>query len=285
MFIRLFICLAFNLHHFTIIITTMKKRPIVMTFSGHDPSGGAGIQADIETLSSQGCLATTVITALTVQDSRDVTEFRTIDASHIISQARAVLEDMPVAAFKIGMIGSADNAQAIHSILQDYPDIPLVLDPVLASGGGTQLGDEQLLHSIRDLLLPHTTVLTPNSVEARLLAPEADTLDDCAFTLLDQGAEYVLLTGTHEDTPHVINSLYHGDQMLESFTWERLPHSYHGSDCTLAAGTAGMMAHGLDPFHAVHEAQDFTWNALRQGYRPGKGQHFPDRMFWSQQDD
>ena len=151
----------------------MKKLPIVMTFSGHDPSGGAGIQADIETLSSQGCLATPIITALTVQDSRNVTEFKPIEAGHITSQARAVLGDMPVAAFKIGMIGSADNAQAIHSILQDYPDTPLVLDPVLASGGGTQLGDEQLRHAIRDLLLPHTTVLTPNSVEARLLAPEA----------------------------------------------------------------------------------------------------------------
>lgn len=256
-----------------------------MTFSGHDPSGGAGIQADIETLSSQNCQATTVITALTVQDSHDVTEFKAIDASHIISQARAVLEDMPVTAFKIGMIGSADNAQAIHSILQDYPDTPLVLDPVLASGGGTQLGDKQLLHSIRDLLLPHTTVLTPNSVEARLLAPEAATLDDCAFALLEKGAEYVLLTGTHEDTPHVVNSLYHANEILESFTWERLPHNYHGSGCTLAACTAGMLAHGLDPFHAVHEAQDFTWNALQQGYRPGKGQHFPDRLFWSRQDD
>ena len=99
----------------------MKKRPIVMTFSGHDPSGGAGIQADIETLSSQGCLATTVITALTLQDSRDVTEFRAIDASHIISQARAVLEDMPVAAFKIGMLGSVENAQPIHVIVKDHP--------------------------------------------------------------------------------------------------------------------------------------------------------------------
>ena len=263
----------------------MKKLPIVMTFSGHDPSGGAGIQADIETLSSQGCLATPIITALTVQDSRDVTEFKPIEAGHITGQARAVLGDMPVAAFKIGMIGSADNAQAIHSILQDYPDTPLVLDPVLASGGGTQLGDEQLRHAIRDLLLPHTTVLTPNSVEARLLAPEAKTLDDCASALLDRGAEYVLLTGTHEDTPHVINSLYHAKQLLESFTWERLPHSYHGSGCTLAACTAGMIAHGLDPFQAVHEAQEFTWNALQQGFHPGKGQYFPDRLFWSKQDD
>ena len=276
---------AFNLSPFAIIIGTMKKLPIVMTFSGHDPSGGAGIQADIETLASQGCLATPVVTALTAQDSHDVIEFKAIEASHIISQARAVLKDMPVAAFKIGMIGSADNAQAIDSILQDYPDLPLILDPVLASGEGTPLGDEQLLEAIRLLLLPRTTVLTPNSVEARQLAPEADTLEACALAVLDRGTDYVLVTGTHEHTPHVVNSLYHANRLLESFTWERLPHSYHGSGCTLAACTAGMMAHGLDPFQAVHEAQEFTWNALRHGYRPGMGQHFPDRLFWSKQDD
>ena len=254
-----------------------------MTFSGHDPSGGAGIQADIETLASQGCHATPVITALTAQDSRDVIEFKAVDALHVIVQARAVLEDMPVAAFKIGMLGSAENAQAIHSILQDYPDIPMILDPVLASGSGHPLGDEQLLEAIRLLLLPRTTVLTPNSVEARQLAPEADTLEACALALLDRGTDYVLVTGTHEHTPTVVNSLYHAHRLLESFTWERLPHSYHGSGCTLAACTAGMMAHGLDPFQAVHEAQEFTWNALQQGFRPGMGQHFPNRLFWSEQ--
>ena len=262
----------------------MSKPPIVMCFSGHDPAGGAGLQADIETLASQGCLASTVVTALTTQNSSDVIDFRAVEASHVITQARAVLEDMPIAAFKIGMIGSVENAQAIHSILQDYPNIPLILDPVLAAGGGASLGDEQLLHSLRVLLIPLTTVITPNSREARLLAPEADTLDACAFALLDHGAEYVLITGTHEQTPSVVNTLYHAHRIMESFTWERLPHSYHGSGCTLAACIAGMMAHGLDPFHAIHEAQDFTWNALQHGYRPGMGQHFPDRLFWSKQD-
>jgi len=256
-----------------------------MTFSGHDPSGGAGIQADIETLASQGCHAAPVITAITVQDTRDVVDFIVLDAAHVITQARAVLEDMPVAAFKTGMLGSVEIVQAIHSILQDYPDIPLILDPVLATGLGTSLGENGLLEAIRILLLPHTTVMTPNSQEARLLAPEADTLDACALALLDLGTEYVLVTGTHERTPDVINTLYQGHQLLESFTWERLPHSYHGSGCTLAACIAGLVAHGLDPFQAIHEAQDFTWHALQQGYRPGMGQHLPERMFWAKQED
>ena len=256
-----------------------------MTFSGHDPSGGAGLQADIETLASQGCHAATIITAITVQDTRDVIDFTVLDAAHVITQARAVLEDLPVAAFKTGMLGSVEIVEAIHSILQDYPDIPLILDPVLASGNGTNLGETGLLEAIRVLLLPQTTVMTPNSLEARQLAPEADTLDACALALLDMGARYVLITGTHERTPHVVNSLYQGHQLLESFTWERLPQTYHGSGCTLAACIAGLVAHGLDPFQAIHEAQEFTWHALQQGYRPGMGQYLPERMFWARQDE
>jgi len=268
-----------------IIIYTMNTPPVVMTFSGHDPSGGAGMQADIETLASQGCLATPVITALTVQDSRDIIDSQAVNASHVIAQARAVLEDIPVAAIKIGMIGSSENAQTIHSILQDYPRIPVILDPILASGGGTALADERLLDTIRLLLVPLSTMVTPNSQEARLLAPEADTLDACALALLDTGAQYVLITGSHEQTPKVTNNLYHARRLLDTFSWERLPHSYHGSGCTLSACIAGMIAHGLDPLHAAHEAQDFTWNTLQHGYRPGMGQFFPDRLFWSKQDD
>ena len=251
-----------------------------MCFSGHDPAGGAGLQADIETLASQGCLASTVVTALTTQNSSDVIDFRAVEASHVITQARAVLEDMPIAAFKIGMIGSVENAQAIHSILQDYPNIPLILDPVLAAGGGASLGDEQLLHSLRVLLMPLTTVITPNSREARLLAPEADTLDACAFALLDHGAEYVLITGTHEQTPRVVNTLYHAHRIMESFTWERLPHSYHGSGCTLSSAIAANLAHGQDIVSATHQAQEYTWKCLQAARQLGMGQKIPNRFHW-----
>jgi hydroxymethylpyrimidine/phosphomethylpyrimidine kinase len=262
----------------------MNTIPVVMTFGGHDPSGGAGLQADIEALASQGCHATPVITTLTVQDSRNVMEVSPVPASHVIAQARAVLADMPVAAFKIGLLGSTEIAEAVRSILADYANIPLVLDPVLASGAGTQLAGDDLPRAICEHLLPLTTVLTPNSLEARQLAPNADNLDACAIALLEQGAEFVLLTGTHEQTTHVVNTLYQGDSRLESFTWERLPHSYHGSGCTLASSIAAMLAHGLDPFQACSEAQDYTWNALQHGYLPGRGQHLPDRLFWARQD-
>jgi len=263
----------------------MKSPPVVLVFAGHDPSGGAGIQADIEALASQGCHAATVITALTVQDTRDVQDFRPLDAVELIAQARAVLEDMPVATFKLGMLGSVENIEAIHTILNDYPEIPVVFDPVLASGCGTGLGGPELIEAMQVLLLPMTTVLTPNSPEARALARGADTLDACALSLLDAGTDYVLVTGTHEDSRHVNNRLYHEDRLLETFTWERLPGSYHGSGCTLASSLAGLLARGLDPFAAAHEAQDYTWNALRQGYRPGLGQQLPNRLFWTRDDD
>lgn len=263
----------------------MKKIPTVLVFAGHDPSGGAGIQADIEALASQGCHAASVITALTVQDTTDVAGFRALEATDIVAQARAILEDMPVALFKLGMLASVENVEVIHTILTDYPQIPVVLDPVLASGRGTALGGQELVEAIRVLLLPMTTVLTPNSLETRALAQGADNLEASALALLDDGVDYLLVTGSHENTPHVENRLYHDNRLLETFTWERLPHSYHGSGCTLASSLAGLLAHGLEPFSAIHEAQEFTWNALRHGYRPGLGQYLPDRFFWAGEDD
>ena len=111
--------------------------PVVLTLSGSDPSGGAGIQADIESLASHGCHCAPVITVITVQDTQDVKSYAPLDGTLIMEQARAVLEDMPVAAIKIGLLGSTDAVEAIHGVLQDYPDIPVILDPVLASGNGT----------------------------------------------------------------------------------------------------------------------------------------------------
>jgi len=255
--------------------------PVVLTFSGNDPTGGAGIQADIESLAGTACHCAPVITALTVQNSEMVIHFEPTAPGLIIEQARAVLEDMPVRAIKIGMVGSAENAQCIHTILSDYPEIPVILDPVLAGGGGGELSTKETIEAIATLLVPRSTLTTPNSEEVRLLAPNADNLDACAQELLDMGAEFVLITGTHENTTTVDNRLYGQFRHLETFSWERLPGSYHGSGCTLAATLAGLIAHGLDPFAAVHEAQEFTWESLREGYRLGMGQAFPNRFYWA----
>ncbi len=259
--------------------------PVVMAFSGNDPCGGAGIQADIEALISHGCHAAPVLTALTIQDTQDVIGYTPLDGSLIVEQARAVLEDMPISAFKLGLLASAEAVEAVHSILHDYPDIPVILDPVLASGSGSLITDEDAIEAMTQLLLPQTTVLTPNSQEARALAPEADSLDACAMALLERGTEFVLITGTHENTPHVINTLYANNRVMETFTWDRLEGSFHGSGCTLAASIAGLLAQGLEPFSAIHEAQEYTWQALSQGYRIGMGQRIPNRLFWARDDD
>ncbi|MCK4587821.1 MAG: hydroxymethylpyrimidine/phosphomethylpyrimidine kinase, partial [Gammaproteobacteria bacterium] len=200
-------------------MTEISTIPVVMTFAGSDPSGGAGLQADIETLASMGCHASPVITAVTVQDTRQLFRFQPMDASLVIEQARAILEDIPIAAFKIGMLGSVENVEAVHTILMDYPDAPVILDPLITAGGGGNLADDELIDAMVSLLFPLTTVLTPNSEEARAFAPEADNLDACAQELLDLGSEYILITGTHESTPHVINRLYGDHRLLESYTW------------------------------------------------------------------
>jgi hydroxymethylpyrimidine/phosphomethylpyrimidine kinase len=268
-------------------LSTQLSPPIVLTFAASDPSGGAGIQADLMTLSSMGCHALSVITALTVQDTVGIDSVLSIDAEWVEEQARALLEDMPVDAFKIGLLGSVDNITAIARILADYPDIPLVFDPVLASGRGDELADEEMIAALQELLLPQTTLLTPNSLEARRLAAKAGEdendlpLDECARRLLAFGCDHVLLTGTHENTPKVVNDLYDGSGLIRSDTWERLAGSYHGSGCTLASAIAAGLAQGLSITDAVQEAQEYTWQTLAAGFRPGMGQFIPDRFFWA----
>jgi len=262
-----------------------NNRPVVLVFAGNDPTGGAGIQADIETLVSLGCHPAPVITALTVQDTVGVKHYMPVEAGLVIAQARAVLEDMPVAVIKAGMFGSAENVTALAGILHDYPDIPLVLDPILTSGRGDPLTDDALVEAMSVLLLPQTALLTPNTLEVLRLAPDADNIDAAAQAILSTGCEFVLVTGTHETTPEVVNRLYGDRRLLETFHWERLPHTYHGSGCTLAAACAATLAHDLDVLEAVSEAQDFTWHALAHGARLGMGQHLPDRLYWAREED
>jgi hydroxymethylpyrimidine/phosphomethylpyrimidine kinase len=263
--------------------------PIVLAFAASDPSGGAGIQADVLTLASMGCHPLSVLTAITVQDTLGVEGLQSLDAEWVADQARCLLEDMPVDAFKIGVLGSVENISAIAEILADYPDVPLVVDPVLASGRGDELASDEMLHALRELLLPRTTVLTPNSTEARRLADVEDdeepSLAVCAQRLIEAGCEHVLITGTHEPTEQVINTLYGKAGVVRSDSWQRLPGSYHGSGCTLASAIAAMLANGLELPEAVREAQDYTWHALARGYRPGMGQFLPDRLFWARDDE
>lgn len=254
------------------------KHPILLCFSGHDPTGGAGIQADIEAAAAQGCAAVTVITCLTVQDTDNVRELLPVGADSVSRQARTLLADLQVDAIKIGLIGNAEVAAAIIDIIAGLPQVPVVTDPVLAAGGGAELAGPKLLRIVRDRLLRLTTLVTPNSEEARRLTG-GDTLDDCAGQLLDKGCGAVLITGGHEGGDSVTNRLYRPGLPVIASNWPRLQHSYHGSGCTLAASVAALIALDNPLETAVAQAQAYTWQALSRGRRPGRGQHLPCRLF------
>lgn len=258
----------------------MNPVPVVMAFSGLDPSGGAGIQADIEAISSMGSHCAPVITCLTAQDTHGLYALEPVSTTLFIQQARAVLADIPIAIFKIGLLGSIEIVTAIHAILMDYPQVPVIFDPIVKTGGGQTVTDATLCEAVKTLLFPLTTLLTPNSEEARQWYPEADNLNAAAQALMDQGCQHVLITGTHEKTSEVINNLYGNRTAVECFTWQRLPFEYHGSGCTLSAAIAGLLAQNIDLPSAVQQAQQYTWDCLRLAYRIGQGQYIPNRLHW-----
>src|SRR5262245_59990239 len=172
--------------------------PIVLTFAASDPTGGAGLQADLLTLAALGCHPLSVVTALTVQDTRGVDSLEAVDAALVERQAAKVLAEVKVAAFKLGVLGSTANVRAIAAIVASQPRVPLVLDPVLASGRGDPLASDAAVASLLELIVPRATLATPNTLEARRLGGER--------ALLDRGCRYVLVTGTHEKTSDVVNT-------------------------------------------------------------------------------
>ena len=245
--------------------------PIVLTFAASDPTGGAGLQADLLTLAALGCHPLSVLTGLTVQDTTGVEHLETIAADLVTRQASRVLAETKVAAFKVGVLGSADNVRAVAAIAAAHPQVPLVLDPVLASGRGDPLASDAVLKALLELLVPRATVVTPNSVEAAQLGG--------AKRLLELGCRYVLVTGTHEPGDEVTNRLYDSRGLVREDRWRRLPGSYHGSGCTLASALAAQLAKGRDVPEAARAAQEFTWQALAAGFRSGAGQSLPNRFF------
>jgi len=259
--------------------------PVVLAFAATDPSGGAGLQADVLTLSSMGCHPLSVVTAITIQDTAGIEDLLALDPEWVSDQARSVLEDVRVDAFKVGLVGSIEVMTAVAEVVADYPDVPLILDPVLASLRGGDLASEEIVAGLRELLIPQATLITPNGIEARRLAQQAEEeeLDpeECAHRLIRLGCEYVLVTGTHEPTAEVVNTLYGDEGTVRRDVWERLPGTYHGSGCTLSAAIAATLANGLSLPEAVKEAQEYTWQSLRHGFRAGMGRALPDRMFWA----
>src|SRR5262245_53524961 len=143
-----------------------SRPPIVLTFAASDPTGGAGLQADLLTIAAMGCHPLSVLTGFTAQDTSGVHSLRALDAADVDEQARRVLADVRVDAFKLGVLGSAGNVAAIASVLADFPEVPVVCDPVLASGRGDALADDAMISALCESILPQSTVVTPNGIEA-----------------------------------------------------------------------------------------------------------------------
>jgi hydroxymethylpyrimidine/phosphomethylpyrimidine kinase len=245
--------------------------PLVLTFAASDPTGGAGLQADLLTLAALGCHPLSVVTGLTVQDTSGVEHLEAVDAALVARQAERVLAETRVAAFKVGVVGTAANARAIAAIAAAHGQVPLVLDPVLASGRGDPLASDAVLNALLEFLVPRATVATPNTLEEERLGGTKQ--------LLERGCRYVLLTGTHDLTAEVVNKLYDRGGLVREDRWQRLPGSYHGSGCTLASAIAALLAKGRPVPEAAREAQEFTWRALAAGFRTGAGQALPNRFF------
>jgi hydroxymethylpyrimidine/phosphomethylpyrimidine kinase len=247
-----------------------SMRPCVLVFSGLDPSGGAGIQADIEAIAAQGAHALPIVTALTVQDNQRVHEVAPVDAGLLVRQALLLVESMPIRALKLGIPGCLANAEAIAGIVlllrARQPALPVVLDPVLASGHGDPLARGDALAALAPLLAL-ATVVTPNLPEAALLGPV--------------DVPHLLVTGGHGDGDEVVNRWHSREGARESvreWRWPRLPGDFHGSGCTLAATLAARLALGDTMAQALERAQRCCNQALADSYAIAHGQRIPRRI-------
>ena len=247
-------------------------RACVLVCAGLDPSGGAGIQADIEAISAQGAHALPLVTALTVQDNNGVREVEPVDAGLLLRQAALLADTMPIAAVKIGIPGSIDNAEAIAGIVDMLrarrPDLPVVLDPVLASGRGDALARGNALAALAPLLAVATLVV-PNLPEARALG-----IDPAGAVL---PCPHVLVTGGHADGADVVNRWLSADGARE-WRWPRLAGEFHGSGCTLASAIAARLALGESMAQALELGQRYCDRALAHAYAIAPGQRIPRRI-------
>lgn len=252
--------------------------PPILCFSGLDPSGGAGIQADIEAVAAQRAHALPVISCLTVQNTCDVARVESVECALLDAQIRSLADDLPIKAIKIGLLANPEQSELLARWKQALA-VPTVLDPVLRAGSGTDLSCSAIEAAMRQHLLPQLSLLTPNLAEARrLLGQPQSSAEECAAALLQLGCQAVLITGGDEPDLDVGNFFADQQGAAQWYRWPRLPGSFHGSGCTLAAACAALLGHGLSTAQAVFRAQAWVAETLKAAHRPGKGQALPRRI-------
>ena len=269
-----------------------------MSFGAADPAGATGVQADLAAFSALSCTGLAVTTALLIGDSAHVEDMQDIDPDWVADQARLVLEDMTMAAFKVGAITNLEQVAAIAEILSDYPDAPLILDPFSSRLPALPDDDaEELLTAIRQLLVPQATLLMLSQVELGRMAEtwrESDTdgaadvdadedmLQSDVEHLLALGCEFVLVTGTpsgNQGDGTLANTLFGADGVISHDAWQHLPGPFIGAGGTLSAAVAAFMARGAEAPEAVAAAQEYTVGALAHAQRYGMGKFVPNRFF------
>ena len=246
-------------------------RPVVLCFSGLDPSGGAGLQADIEAIGQAGAHTAVACTAITVQSSQQVFGFEACATVLVEAQATTVLDDLPVRVIKSGMLGTTDNIAMLTRLFAKQviaEGTPFVLDPVLVANSGGSLGDEQTLVAAFRKLLPYATLITPNTHELRALSGEQD-LHIGAQKLCEQGAHAVLVKTSHDfDSGDIEQYLYVQGKMVHQSTLPRLNGEFHGSGCSLASFIAGRLALGDALISAVIAADHWITQTLTAADAP-----------------
>ncbi len=247
----------------------------VLVIAGSDSGGGAGIQADIKTITALGGFATTAITALTVQNTLGVQGVVPVEPRVVRAQMQAVLSDIGADAIKAGMLGDTPLIEMLAEAFVDLRLIPRVIDPVMIATSGDTLLPRTAVDAVRRLLIPGATLVTPNAPEAESLTGKAvETLDGqrrAAERLLDMGAEAALVKGGHVPGDEIVDVLatHSGEHFLDGPRLQGI--EFHGTGCTLASGIAAGLARGLTLLDAVHLSHAFTFEALQRAPEIGKG--------------
>ena len=262
----------------------------VLVFNANDPSGAGGITADITAIASVGAHALPISTGAYVRDTAEVRDHFPMDDEAVTEQARTILEDVPVQAFKVGFVGSPENLSAVAAVASDYSDIPVVTYmPDLSWWSDDQI--DMYLDACNELLLPLTTVLVGNhSTLCRWLlpdwnAPQSPTARDIAQAASEFGVSYVLVTGIPLPSQFIDNILCSPEAILCSVQFERFEAMFSGAGDTLSATLTALIASGSELTEAVTEALSYLDQCLEGGFRPGMGNVLPDRFFWAHPDE
>lgn len=263
----------------------------VMSFNASDPTGAGGMAGDVATIAAMGAHALPVVTSIVMRDTAEVFDHHALDADVIAEQARSILEDVTIAAWKVGFLGSAEGVSAVAEILSDYPDVPLVAYMPNLSWFEED-AQQAYLDAFRELVLPQTEVLVgSHQTLTDFLLPEWDgerpaSPRELAVAAGEHGTRFVLVTSvliqpTKTTDQYMDNVLASPQGALTGEKFERFEVSFVGAGDTLSASLAALLAAGAELQAAVGEALTFLDQALDAGFRPGMGNVLPDRFFWA----